>query len=310
MNVRRDTTLIVGTGAMACLFAGRLAAANRPVILLGTWPQGLAAIRSQGVRVVEPYGEQAFPIPATAEPRDAAGVRQAIVLVKSWQTARAAAQLAACLHPEGVALTAQNGLGNREQLAEVLGAPRVALGVTTLGATLLEPGRVRPAGEPILSLSVHPTIGPLAGWLSTAGFTIDTVPDATALLWGKLVINAAINPLTALLGVPNGALLERPTARRLLRAVAEETAAVAAAQGIRLPYPDPAAAAEAVAQRTAANHSSMLQDVRRGAPTEIEAICGAIVAAGQAAGVPTPINRTLLNLVHGLRVPLAEAQPA
>ena len=76
-----------------------------------------------------------------------AGAVYALVLVKSWQTERAAGQLAACLAQDGLALTLQNGLGNRETLAAALGAQRVAAGVTTLGATLLGPGRVRLAGE-------------------------------------------------------------------------------------------------------------------------------------------------------------------
>jgi 2-dehydropantoate 2-reductase len=75
---------------------------------------------------------------------------------------------------------------------------------------------------------------------------------------------------------------------------------VAVAQGVRLPYPDPAVAVETIARRTAANRSSMLQDVARGAPTEIDAICGAIVDAGDRAGVLTPANRTLWQLVKAL----------
>jgi 2-dehydropantoate 2-reductase len=119
-------------------------------------------------------------------------------------------------------------------------------------------------------------------------------------VWGKLAINAAINPLTALLQVPNGELLERPTAQALMGSAAAEVAAVAAARGVQLPYADPPAAAQEVARRTAANYSSMLRDIQRGAPTEIDAICGAIVRAGEQAQVPTPVNRTLWQLVKAL----------
>lgn len=297
----RQPILVVGTGAMACLFSARLAAAGYPVTMLGSWAQGLQAVQREGVCVVDDGGqEHAYPVQAISDARHCASVRYALVLVKSWQTQRAAGQLLQCLHPDGLALTLQNGLGNREQLAQVLGGSRVALGVTTAGATLLDPGRVRPVGEAVVTLSAHPRLSPLANMLQLAGFIIDTAPDATALLWGKLVINAAINPLTALLGVVNGELLERPSARLLMQAVAREAAAVAVAQGIRLPYPDPVVAVETIARRTAANRSSMLQDVRRGAPTEIEAICGAIVLAGEHTGVPTPINRTLLQLIQAL----------
>jgi 2-dehydropantoate 2-reductase len=286
---------------MACLFAARLAAAGSPVAVLGTWPQGLQALQQEGVRVLDADGqERAYPVRVCADLSGCGGVQYALVLVKSWQTQRAAQQLAQCLDSDGLALTLQNGLGNQELLAHVLGSERVALGVTTAGATLLGPGRVRPAGEAFVTLSAHPRLSALALILEAAGFVIETTPDATALMWGKLVINAAINPLTALLGVPNGELLERPPARQLMQSVAGEVAAVAAAQGIRLPYPDPVVAAQAVARRTATNCSSMLQDVQRRAPTEIDAICGAIVHAGEQIGVPTPVNRTLLHLVQAL----------
>ena len=104
--------------------------------------------------------------------------------------------------------------------------------------------------------------------------------------------------LTALLRVPNGELLRRPDAVAVLNAAADECAAVAAAKGIALPYADAAAAARAVAERTGTNRSSMFQDILRGAPTEIEAINGAVRRAGDAAGVPVPVNTVLWRLVR------------
>jgi 2-dehydropantoate 2-reductase len=270
-------------------------------MMLGTWPEGLQALRKNGVRLVGTGGsEKAYPVVATADPADCVGTGNALVLVKSWQTERAARQLADCLSPQGLALTLQNGLGNREKLVEILGQQRVALGVTTAGASLVGPGRVRRGGEGAIALGAHPRLESLASLLRWAGLTIEIVPTSEALLWSKLVINAAINPLTALLRIPNGELLTRPAARTLLAAVATEAAAVAAALGQRLTYQDPVAATEEVAHRTASNTSSMLQDVLRDAPTEIDAICGAIVAAGEAAGVPVPVNRTLWQLVQAL----------
>ncbi|MDP3186416.1 MAG: 2-dehydropantoate 2-reductase, partial [Anaerolineales bacterium] len=173
-------------------------------------------------------------------------------------------------------------------------------GVTTTGATLLGPGLVRLGGEGTISLEAHPRLAALEAMLRAAGFAINVVADARSLLWGKLVVNAAINPLTALLRVPNGELLQRPTARFLMGELAREAAAVARAQGVSLPFEAPGSAAEEVARRTAANRSSMLQDVLRGAPTEIDAICGAIVHSGQAAGMPAPLNRVMWHLVGAL----------
>jgi 2-dehydropantoate 2-reductase len=296
--------LISGTGATASLFAARLSAAGIRTAVTGTWVEGLDALESRGVVLVSEDGsEQSFPVqvyrPGSACPE----VRCALVLVKAWQTAQAACRIERCLAADGIALTLQNGLGNREELVKVLGETRVGVGSSTCGAHLLGPGRVKPAGEGVIYLGRSERLLPLTEMLRAAGFAVEEVSDLEGLLWGKLVINAAINPLTALLEVANGELLERPAARRLLRQAAEEAARVAAAKGIHLPYADPAAAAENVARRTAANRSSMLQDVARGAPTEIDAICGIIVREGEKAGVPTPINDVLWNLVKAKSKP-------
>jgi 2-dehydropantoate 2-reductase len=116
-------------------------------------------------------------------------------------------------------------------------------------------------------------------------------------MWGKLVISSAINPLTAILDIKNGDLLELEPARELMNLVARESGEVASRLGIQLPYPNPSAAAEKVAGDTAHNRSSMLQDITRGAPTEIDAICGQIVKSGEMAGIHTPLNYTLWKLV-------------
>jgi 2-dehydropantoate 2-reductase len=112
-----------------------------------------------------------------------------------------------------------------------------------------------------------------------------------------LVINAAINPLTALLRIPNGELLSHPRARKMMASLARETAEVATAERVHLPFSNPVSAAEDVARKTATNHSSMFQDVSRGAPTEIDAICGAVTRRAEFHGISTPYNRACWQLV-------------
>jgi 2-dehydropantoate 2-reductase len=293
--------LIVGTGALATLFAARLSQANVDVTMLGTWKNGLDALRENGARLIDADGSiNSYPVQVTREPDHCRGAQFAIVLVKAWQTERAAGQLANCLAEDGLALTLQNGLGNFETLSQRLGESRVALGVTTTGATLLGPGLARLGGEGVVSIGKHPRLAPLDEWLRSAGFRVQLVEEARSLAWGKLVINAAINPLTALLRVPNGQLLERPAARTVMATLAREAATVAGAQGVHLPYKDPVSAAEDVLRKTAANQSSMLQDVKRGAPTEIDSICGAVVRHGQQSDVPTPVNWAVWNLVRAV----------
>jgi len=294
----QKSLLVCGTGALATLFAARLSAAGWAVTMLGTWSEALETLNRHGAQV---EGEAPAPVVAVKDLAACAPVPLALVLVKSWQTGRLARQLADCLAPDGVAITLQNGLGNDALLAQTLGRERVSAGVTTLGAFLSAPGRVCWAGDGPIWLEADARLDRLATVLRQAGFNVERVEDIRPRQWGKLVINAAINPLTALLRVPNGVLLTDPLARDLMGKLARETAAVAAALGIALPFLSPEQAVEDVARRTAANQSSMLRDVLRGAPTEIEAINGAVVRAGRAQGADVRLNRLVRDLVRARR---------
>src|SRR5690349_23458102 len=143
--------LIVGTGALATLFAARLAQAGTQISMLGTWEAGLEALRKEGARLVEADGvEQRFEVQVTHNPLEFRGIKHVLVLVKSWQTEYIASRLKECLAEAGLAVTLQNGLGNYETLSQALETRRVALGSTTTGATLLAPGLVRAGGEGII----------------------------------------------------------------------------------------------------------------------------------------------------------------
>lgn len=296
-----NNILIVGTGALATLFAARLTQAGYRVTLLGTWKEGIDALRKNGARLIDTNGnEQQFEVSATDDPRECLGAQYALVLVKAWQTERAAGQLKECLTDDGLAVTLQNGLGNYETLTRSLGLNRVALGSSTTGATLLGPGQVKAGGEGVISVERNPSLGPIEAALRSAKFNVQIVDDAQSLIWGKLVINAAINPLTALLQISNGELLNRPAAREMMAELACEAAQVANAENVGLPFSDPVEAAEDVARKTAANHSSMLQDVLRHAPTEIDAICGAVVKTAQKHGINAPANWACWKLIQAL----------
>jgi 2-dehydropantoate 2-reductase len=295
-----ERLLIVGTGAMACLFAARLSPVV-DVLMLGTWKEGIHALREKGVRIIESDGiERSISVRVTSDPAECVGTRHALVLVKSWQTSRAADQLRTCLSEDGIALTLQNGLGNLQKLQEILSSERAALGVTTMGATLVAPGIVRVGGKGPTHLVPGKRLETMVNWLRQAGFTIEESRDLESLVWGKLIINSGINPLTAILRVTNGELLERRDAIWLMNRAAREATAVAFAKGVRLPFDQPELEVANVAQRTAKNYSSMVQDVLRGAPTEIEAICGAVVNEGAKLGIPTPINEIYLHLIRAI----------
>jgi 2-dehydropantoate 2-reductase len=293
--------LILGTGALATFFAAQLSAVHIDVTMLGTWGEAIDALNADGAGIENDDGTIHFyPVRASNDPSVCKEARFVLVLVKAWQTERASVQLKSCLAADGLAVTLQNGLGNREFLAAALGLQRVSMGVTTTGATLIRPGLVRLGGEGSITLEAHMRLTPLEVMLQHAGFELQIVNDVDALVWRKLIVNAAVNPLTAILGVPNGKLLELPNTRELMLALARETASVADALGVRLECPDVARMVEEIVQKTAANHSSMLQDVQRGARTEIDAICGAIVKIGLQQGMSVPFNWMMWKLVGAM----------
>lgn len=295
-----EPLLITGSGAMACLFAARIAATGQPVIMMGTWLPALEALRSRGVCLSDESGERCFPVKVVSSAEECPPVDLALVLVKSWQTQRVAGSLQQVLRPGGTVLTLQNGLGNYEILMDALGTERVAVGVTVQGATSLEPGKVKPNGLAKITVCRQTGVERLIEVLTNAGFEIGLQDDVRLLVWRKLAINAGINPLTAILGVANGELIRRPDARALLACLVTEVCQAAASLGIDLDPQRTLNSVETVARNTATNYSSMLQDVRRGGPTEVDAINGAVVQTARAAGIQTPYNETVWYLVKSI----------
>jgi 2-dehydropantoate 2-reductase len=277
--------LVLGTGALACYLGGRLVRSGRArVTLAGTWPEGLQALSSAGITGEEDGASWRVPVRAVrlADVREAADL--VFVLVKAHQTAAVAP---AAARKGGLAVTLQNGWGNRETLAAA--GCEVAAGIIVAGATLLGPAHVRAFVGQILVGVPPPGAQAAVDLLRQAGLPADAAPDVERHLWRKLAVNCSINPLTALLGVPNGRLLEDPDARARMVAAAREVGAVAAARGVDLGG-DPGEFAVQVATTAALNRSSMLQDVSRGAPTEIDALCGAVSREGRRLGVATPVS--------------------
>lgn len=297
---------VIGTGALGCLLAATLQP-DHDVIMVGRWPAQLEAIATNGLTLIAPDGRHSHhPLRTTDHPtRAAADV--ALIAVKSSQTARAAEDAAIVLGPTlGLGITLQNGLGHLPILAAQLGTTRATAAVTAHGATLEGLGTVRHAGFGPTTIGVSKHLdaqaqrlaSDLANTLIAAGWDCTLSDNLNELIWRKLAVNAAINPLTAVLEVTNGVLLTDARLTAVLDAAAREVATVAQAQGIALAGDEVIAQARQVAADTAANRSSMLQDIQRGVPTEIDAICGAVVDAAAQKGVSAPINSALRDLVH------------
>jgi 2-dehydropantoate 2-reductase len=230
------------------------------------------------------------------------------VCVKAHQTREAAQALPALLGPATLVCSFQNGLGNDDTLTQRLDPSRVALARVIFGVKL-SPGHahVTVCGDDVLigapeARVPETSLRALAETLTAAGIPARVTPAILQTLWAKVLYNCALNGLSTLLEVPYGRLLDSPQAARLMRAVIEEGYRVAPAQGIALDPPTAQAYWELLTghliPRTAAHEASMLQDVRAGKPTEIDALNGALARLGQSAGIPTPANALLARLVH------------
>ena len=299
-------TVVIGPGAIGCLFAASLAEAGVEVWLLDKDPERAREITGKGLRVDEPGGKsRRVHVPASATPKDVGIADLVCVCVKSYDTRVVRGLLPELLGPDSAVVSLQNGLGNVEELALSVPGDRVVCGATAHGATRLGPGHVLHAGAGVTNLAPIQPGGQdvaqrVASVLSAAGLDARLVDDAQGLLWSKLLINAAINPVTAVWDVRNGAIPGRAELLKVALGASEEGRKVAAAKGVRLLYPDVVAAVTDACWRTRDNMSSMLQDVRRGRRTEIDYINGAIVGEAATLGIDTPVNEMLVQRVRAL----------
>lgn len=231
-----------------------------------------------------------------------ATVDAAILTTKTPGTVWAAEIAAKILAPDGVALTIQNGLGNYETLVEHVGPERAAVGVIYVGAQLVNgelratgPGKVE-LGRPAASKSCA-RLDELGRLLREGGMDVTVVDDAWPAVWRKVVTNAAVNPLTALIRRTNAELLADAPASLVADSLAREVARVATASGVRIGEDEAVKQWRAMAALTGANRSSMLQDVEAGRPTEIDAISGAVAREGERRGVAAPLNQAMAFLI-------------
>jgi 2-dehydropantoate 2-reductase len=305
MEIETMRIAIVGAGAMGSIFGAMLSTAS-DVVLVDPRENHINAITENGLTVERTDGtREIFRLHGTTDPATLApDFDLAVIFTKSPDTPEAVQTAAALLKPEGAALTLQNGLGNLEEIVRVLGPSRALVGVTSHGGTLIGPGHIRHAGEgPTAIAGASPATRGVRSVVSAfraAG--IDTAPadDPDALIWGKLVINVGINALAAILRVPNGALAAAPACENLMARAVKEAVAVAERLQITLPYDDPLAHVKTVCRKTAENRASMLQDILRGARTEVGVINRAVVEQGAAVGVDAPCNRFLSEIIEAL----------
>ncbi|MFQ6372170.1 ketopantoate reductase family protein [Shewanella sp. YIC-542] len=291
---------ILGAGAIGQLLAHQLAKAGAaPTLLLKA---GKPCSASQSFGCLTPEGEslQTFSQCTLDAPASAfTHCRLLLVTLKAYQVLDALQALLPKLPLGCHILLLHNGLGPHSKLQPRLDGRGLSLGTTSQGALRLGPHQIRHTGKGLTQLGHF--AGPALADNDKA-LLLRAIPgsewlaDILPALWGKLAVNAAINPLTALDDVPNGRLAEaayQPT----IDAIIHELVQVAAKEGLQLQAHALLKRVRDVIELTADNSSSMRQDLLHGRPSEIDAINGYLVQLAQRHGLELPINQKLTRQI-------------
>ena len=303
--------LVLGAGAMGCLYGAAFHRAGCDVVFVDVNQLHIDAINGNGLELETRAGIERLPIPALLPAQVTEPVDLVVVFTKTFHTDAALAGIVAAIGPQTWLLSLQNGLGNDKRLAAHAVPERVMVGASSLPSDLVGPGRVRSHGDG--GSKLYPAFGGdpafaqrVCELLSQGGLPAQLEPDIHGAIWSKAIFNATMNPLCALTRRTPGFLGAHEESRDLIRALVDEGVAVANARGIAIPAA-PIHDLTQVSVTDHANHeASMLQDVKAGRRTEVDAINGAIVEAARAAGVPSPLTETLWRLVKLEEAKLAE----
>lgn len=298
-----STIAIVGGGALGCYFAARLAEADIAVTLIDVDRARLGKIASEGIVVRDDRGTRTVPVQAAVTADQFEGpVDLVLLFTKGVHTAAAVKSISHLTTPGTVALTLQNGLGNACILAQTFAPANVMIGMTGVPADLEGANVVSSRGNWDTALGAfHPggadKVDRVAEVLRSAGFPVDTTTNVHTRIWEKLAFNAAMNAVSMITDSPNGAMDNEP-GRRLLAAAAQEAIAVAEALGVEVNASRVQGKIIDALLDHREHRTSMLQDFAAGRRTEIENINGAVVKTGETAGVATPVNATLSDVIR------------
>lgn len=310
MSFEKPKIVVNGAGAMGGLFGGLLAEGGLDVTLVDTWPDHIAAIKANGLKIVGVGGDRAVPVKATA---DASEIRDADIVLfqcKAFANEAAARGVKHLFKGKTVAITFQNGLGNEETLGRILGDENVIGGLTAQAGLVEGPGVVRNFGD------LPTTIGEMKGGVSertaaiAKAFTQHGLPTkASAEIkrdkWKKLLGNVALGAISAVTDFRSVEIMRVPELKEIVFRTVDEAAAVAKAEGVAL---DVAEAREVLMKLvdtsgggTGNSKSSMREDIIRRRPTEIDTIHGAVARLARKHGIATPTIDAMVALVKGLQ---------
>ncbi|MDD1767322.1 MAG: 2-dehydropantoate 2-reductase [Methanomassiliicoccales archaeon] len=293
---------IFGAGALGSLMGGLLSTKHE-VTLVGRKPH-TDAVNDNGLEI-SGVVEKTFHVGARTETIGMSPQDVVLITVKAYDTEEASRSIAPMVDSDTIVVSLQNGLDNVATISQSYPSRTVG-GVTSSGATFLAPGRIRFAGrgETVFGSSVgrRDLAEMVCDAFNECGIDSRVTDDITAEVWMKVIVNASINPITALVASENACIEDEPDLRKLAETVCSEAEAVAKASGVRLPRCNPFGKVMSVVAATRNNRSSMLQDVEASRRTEIDEINGAIVTEAMKHGVSVPANETLWRLVRCLNI--------
>lgn len=294
---------IIGSGALGCLFGGRLAESGYDTRLIHHRQSYVDRLNEHGLVLEKKNGKTTkISVTATTDAATLGHADLAIIFVKSHQTETALAEHAACIGPETELLSLQNGLRHYERLVEFADKDRAFAGVTYQGAVVEEPGyvRVTSTGPSTFGGPNKKAAREIAAVLDEAEFPVELVDDPLPTIWAKQLVSLPIKPLAALTRLSNGELIATAETRELMERIVSEAEHVAESQGITLPIEDPMREVIEACEESHSHYSSMLQDVRAERKTEIDDVNGAIVDIAREEGIEVPVNELVTNLVRAL----------
>jgi 2-dehydropantoate 2-reductase len=288
---------VFGAGGIGGYFGAKLAQAGNEVVLIARGPH-LAAIQAHGLFVESPTGAfHMTPSLATDCPEDVGDVDAVLLGVKTWDVHAAAAAIRPMVGATTGVLTLQNGVEAPAEVAEVLGADHVIVGVAMLRCLMAEPGRLRYVNsrDPNLIMGAidnrcSERVEHLRAALAKVNMTVHVSENIQAQLWGKFVVSAAVGGVGAVVRVPTGIWRQIPQIRDMVERAAQEVVAVALARGVQLPEGILDQVQGAIDAFAPAHMTSMHEDIVGGRPSELEYWNGTVVRLGREAGVATPLN--------------------
>lgn len=295
--------LVIGAGAMGCLFAARIAESGAQVMLIDVDEARLTAIAREGINLTDDNGTRIVPM-VTGVAAQASGPFDLVLLFTKGMHSRAAIRSIAPLAADGGphVLTLQNGLGNPEIIAETFPQDRILKGIAALPADLDGYTRVTSHGSGHLELGGMTAAGSAAAQaaadlLKRSGFDARTHEAIDIAIWEKVAFNAALNALGTVTLQTNAGVNNAP-GRRVAAAMVAEVVETAHASGVPVDRARIDQSIDFALTHHGGHQASMLQDRLAGRATEIETINGAVVERARAHGIATPVTETMTDLVR------------